>query len=328
MHFFYSTALICVLSFSSLCSAIYHHFINSTCASSTSYTWEASPLDSPFNELIISWNSLRPEKGTYLIEVSLLQEKTWSPWLRYAHWGAMDQTSFSYTQGKIQVNQDVIAAHGHGFKVRVTSREGASLKGLRSLHVATTPLTLVPSTELSQSPINLPCQGLSQMALQDERKERICSPTSTLAVLHFLNYATKLDPLEFAANCWDRAFDIFGNWVFNIAAASSVIKTGHITCWVERLGGIERIYTSLQKGFPVIVSLRGPLPGSATPYASGHLLVVKGYDPIKKEVFCMDPAFPTDQATHVSYALDDFLTAWKRRQNVAYLFDYTQAVRN
>ncbi len=380
---FFFAALFCAFSFSSLCSAIYHHVIDAARAPSTSstnrdshigsfanasapdsllakqplsvgdrgdavgkekedndkgkqltfesrsvYTWEVAQLDAPFNELIISWNSSRPETGAYLIEVSLLQEAGWSPWLRYARWGAEDQTSFSYTQGKIQVDQDVISADGHGFKVRVTSQEGARLRKLRSLHVATAPLPATPSRYPSPSRINLACQGLSQMALQDERKERLCSPTSTLAVLHFLNYATHLGPLEFATNCWDRGFDIFGNWVFNIAAASSMIETGHLTCWVERLTGIEQICTSLHKGFPVVVSVKGPLAGSATPYANGHLLVVTGYDPIKKEVVCMDPAFPTDETTHVRYALDDFLAAWKRRQNIAYLFDHTQTICN
>ncbi len=70
----------------------------------------------------------------------------------------------------------------------------------------------------------------------------------------------------------------------------------------------------------MIVSVRGPLINSATPYARGHLLVVIGFNPEKGEVICMDPAFPTDEKTHVRYPLADFLQAWERRGNLAYLF--------
>jgi hypothetical protein len=66
--------------------------------------------------------------------------------------------------------------------------------------------------------------------------------------------------------------------------------------------------------------VRGPLPGSAKPYANGHLMAVIGYDPSQQTVICMDPAFPADSETHVVYHLSDFLQAWSRRGNVAYVF--------
>lgn len=76
----------------------------------------------------------------------------------------------------------------------------------------------------------------------------------------------------------------------------------------------------MKQGTPVIVSVRGPLTGSARPYAKGHLLVVIGYDSLNQKVICMDPAFPKDSETHVSYGLSDFVQAWNRRGNVAYVF--------
>ena len=69
-----------------------------------------------------------------------------------------------------------------------------------------------------------------------------------------------------------------------------------------------------------MISVRGPLPGSALPYKSGHLLVVIGFDAEEKEVICMDPAFNTNAETRVRYKLYDLLQAWKRRKNVAYTF--------
>jgi hypothetical protein len=88
---------------------------------------------------------------------------------------------------------------------------------------------------------------------------------------------------------------------------------------VERLLDFEALYQQLDRGVPVIVSVRGPLPGSASPYAKGHLLVVRGYDASSQKVLCMDPAFPADEKTLVSYELSDFIQAWDRRGNLAYI---------
>jgi hypothetical protein len=71
---------------------------------------------------------------------------------------------------------------------------------------------------------------------------------------------------------------------------------------------------------PVIASVRGPLPGSALPYAKGHLLVVTGFDAETQNVLCMDPAFPSDAATQTAYPIADFVAAWNRRGNIAYIF--------
>jgi hypothetical protein len=90
--------------------------------------------------------------------------------------------------------------------------------------------------------------------------------------------------------------------------------------WVERLRGFQDLYERLLLNTPVIASVRGPLPGSAKPYLHGHLLVISGFDPERGEVLCMDPAFPTDEKTHIGYGLKDFLSAWKKRGNLAYIF--------
>ena len=142
------------------------------------------------------------------------------------------------------------------------------------------------------------------MALSDERSKRLCSPTSTTAVIRFLSQSSLPSPLSFADSVVDTAFDIYGNWILNTAQASHLLKKPW-TCCVVRLTSFDQVIRQLQKGYPVVVSVKGPLNGGATPYESGHLLVIKGYDSEKQEVFCMDPAFPTDELTLVSYDLND-----------------------
>lgn len=148
----------------------------------------------------------------------------------------------------------------------------------------------------------------------------LCSPTSTAAVTRYLSKNAEVDPIAFAQNAWDGEFDIFGHWGFSVAEAVASLGPSW-NGWVERLSGFQSIYTKLKEGLPVIVSVRGPLQGSALPYAKGHLIAVIGYDAALQRVHCMDPAFPSDQETKVSYSLLDFLKAWERRGNIAYVFE-------
>lgn len=111
-------------------------------------------------------------------------------------------------------------------------------------------------------------------------------------------------------------------WELDLNTAQASHKLGNPwNCFVARFTNFNQIVDQLRKGYPVVVSVKGPLKGSALPYESRHLLVVKGYDSKKQEVFCMDPAFSANELTHVTYALDDFLVAWGRRKGIAYVFD-------
>lgn len=299
----------------------------------------------PFDELILTWNGKRPTSGNYFFYIRLKTD-VWLPYLLYACWGADGQSSFSE-------GQDIVRVSGQkatGFEVEVRASGGAPLEDLRSLHVyvnqenpqnqasilSDARLGLIdlggshsgPSEELPNSPnqpprsiesILLDVPGLSQRTLSHPRAKDLCSPTSTSVVVRYLakHY---VDALEFAGHSWDGGFDIFGNWVFNVAHASSLLGPSW-NCWVQRLQNFDDIYTRLQKKTPVIVSVRGPLQGSALPYSQGHLMVVIGFDAVNERVLCMDPAFPTNKETLTSYPLQDFIDAWSRRGFISYIFE-------
>ena len=301
---------------------MHHHFFG-TLSDASSHEWRHS-TPTPFNELIVSWNSERPAQGHFAIELSVHSNDAWSPWLRTAEWGASSQRGFVASAEFVSVNQDTIALtqgrYGSAFAVRVLAKEGASLHALRALHVCASSLPHVASW----TPIDtlgsgvLPVCGLSQMALADPRKARVCSPTSLTAVLRFLCSALAVDPIQFAESAWDADSDIFGNWSLNVAAAAALLGAKW-ACWAERLSGFGAALQHLQAGTPVVISVRGPLVVSAELYQSGHLLVVKGFDAPRREVLCMDPAFPSDAATDVRYPLEALLAAWERRGRLAYV---------
>lgn len=284
------------------------------------YTWEENRL-SPFDELIVSWSAARPQKGHYAIAVSLLTNE-WSPWLDYAHWGSAGQFTFSQGNGACQTFQDIIdvlnGEKATGFKVRIKAEAGATLEHFRMVHSS---LSNSKEHTISQGKglfdeIHLKVPGLSQMRIPHERHRSFCSPTSMTSVINYLCPALQLSPLSFAEHVKDTAFDIYGNWIFNTAQASHLLGADW-NCFAARLTSFDQILEQLQKGYPVIVSVKGPLEGSAEHYESGHLMVIIGYN--GQMVHCMDPAFSSNEQTHVSYALEDFLSAWSRRRGLAYL---------
>ncbi|KIC75843.1 hypothetical protein DB41_GZ00070 [Neochlamydia sp. TUME1] len=291
-----------------------------------SIEWEQTGL-TPFNELIVSWDAQRPKHGYYLIKVSLLTDNKWSPWLNYAYWGSSHQYTFNChpRNSSCKTYQDVAGPLGRkkatGFKIRVDCSESSLLKNIRTLHASFTNIQehKVSFDLAPHYSINLNVKGLSQVTLPDERHMRLCSPTSTTAVINYLSPGIHLSALTFADHVKDSAFDIYGNWLLNTAEASNLLGPSWHS-YVARLNNFDQIMESLSRGFPVVVSIKGPLTGSASPYSSGHLIVVKGYEAEKQQVLCMDPAFPTDQSTLVSYSLKDFLVAWNRRKGIAYLF--------
>lgn len=264
------------------------------------YLWEEKHLP-PFDELILSWNAKRPLVGHFAITIRLFI-KEWTPWLRYAVWGASDQYTFDESCSNCRSFQDTVEVlngeQATGFTIRI---EGASLKEFRSLYASLTLQHTLTHISLPDVQIDLKVPPLSQLALPHERCRSFCSPTSLAAVLQY--HAQHASPLLVAEKVKDTSFDIYGNWIFNTAQAAHLLGEKW-RCYVARLNDFGQIIEQLQKGFPVIASVKGTLPGAHLPYESGHLLVVKGYK--ENSVFCMDPAYPINAETLVQYPLSDF----------------------
>ena len=286
---------------------------------------EECPL---FDELILSWNGRRPFKGKWVFWVSLCQEDKWSSWIRYAEWAPHSQRTFQYAQegSWIESYQDVVYPKDgdcRAFQVKITAEGGASLDACDTLYVcisfldqhAPSPPDLALSSVLLP---NVPCR--SQIQLDHPRAQDLCSPTSITTAINFLSKETKVDPVAFAAKAHDCEFDIYGNWILNTAQAY-IDLCGRFRVQVKRLQDFSTLHSYLMRKLPVVVSIRGPLIGSSHPLTFGHLICVIGYDPEKQEVLCIDSGFAEDIKTFVSYPLQDFLLAWGRRQQVAYVFE-------
>ncbi|HSX10911.1 MAG TPA: C39 family peptidase [Chlamydiales bacterium] len=267
----------------------------------------------PFNELILSWNGLRPKVGKWNFSVSLKEGE----WLPYAEWTSSGQRSFQSEGAFAQSYQDVVTPKeglATRFQIKV---EGDDLSGLHRLIVCLSNLTnhkiYAPQ---NLSPVLLPrVPRQSQLLLDHPRAKDLCSPTSTSTALNYLLGCRKIDPVAFANATHDQGFDIHGNWILNVAEG---YNQSRIPCHVERLTDFAALHAQFLNGRPVVVSVKGILSGAPKPYPSGHLICVIGFEGGK--VLCIDPAFPDNESTFIGYDLDDFLKAWGVRRNLSYVF--------
>ncbi|MDN3504095.1 MAG: C39 family peptidase [Rhabdochlamydiaceae bacterium] len=300
-----------------------HYFVNKQFISNQTLLIKKDN-SSVFNELIISWKAKRPINGAYYIYVRIKTDN-WSSWFLYATWDSHFQKSNSFKENDIRINQDCIeiinGKIASGYNVKIEAKDGAKINELQSIHVCPSNLSLKANKDKlnHKSSSTLKLEGLSQFMLVTQDRDRLCSPTSTTCVVNYLTKQQMTDPIHFAKMSYDMTCDVYGNWVFNVAHANSLLIDSKQLIWVQRLKSFQPILDNLEKELPTVISVRGPLNGSAQPYKEGHLMVVIGYDYEKKEVICMDPAFETNIKTVTRYTLESLLKAWDRRGKLAFV---------
>lgn len=295
--------------------------------------WQKAGTD-PFNELIVSWNALRPKNGYMTVWVSV-KLREWTAWHRLAQWGQDYQRTFvnklnPYVHTKHCRVEMQRGALGRGFRIRVTFHQGANPKNLKACFAC---MSRLKDFKLMYPRIKLPSVAIkgfprqSQLVINHERCKDLCSPVSTsMMVAYFYQrfYGMKPDNpmqnyvIDFAEKSHDQGYlDIYGNWILNVAQAFDSCN-GDVFFRVERLNSFYDLYHCLAQKIPVAVSVRR-LIGGATPYRKGHILVVVGWNRQKKCVICMDPAFKTTKQTLRAYPLRRFLRAWARSNNLSYV---------
>lgn len=287
-----------------------------------------------FTQLVFSWNAFRPQKGHYIFyaQVRNAKNKKWSKWHRMMMWGADVQKSFITQSDKVSnyqhVRLELLAGHvADGFAIKVEAVDGADLSLLKSFSVNVSNFNdFAPENEtimdIKRSVYikKVPC--FSQFELNHPRNDGLCSPTSCAMLTSYLLSRT-IDPIEFAEKSLDTGLDKYGSWPFNMAHAFERSE-GTVSFAVTRLNSFTNLHDHLCKGIPVVVSVRGQLPGAPRVYQNGHLLIVVGYDSKNKEVICHDPAVPDAQLCKKRYPLKSFMNAWERSHRLAYLADRIQ----
>ncbi|MBM3886955.1 hypothetical protein FJ364_03395, partial [Candidatus Dependentiae bacterium] len=297
------------------------------------YIWEGEG-SIPFDELILSWNALRPAVGKITFFVSV-KHNTWSPWHRLAEWGASSQKTFvnklnPYVHTKyvkVEMQRKLVAT---SFKIKAVFSEGASKRSLNALFACISNMHMFRQNRNLPIKPSILVKGVpqqSQMIIDHPRARDLCSPASTSMIVQY--FANKLCMargrlamhdyvIDFADKVHDKGvLDIYGNWPLNVAQAHDA-SNGHIFYRVERLNSFDELYNYISKEIPVAVSVRR-LKGGATPYSAGHFMVVVGWDSISGSIICIDPAFRGNRKTLRRYKLTNFLKAWGLSRNLSYI---------
>jgi hypothetical protein len=309
-----------------LFSETYHHPLAIEEKSLKRVVWEMS--DSiPFDELIIGWNGNRPKKGRYCLFVSLRQNSVWSPWLYYAEWGSPGQImfhdrpenafAFAY-EGRVSPKQGKCDA----FRIQIEASGGAELEDMRDLFAlaldrkAFAPKSVEPSLSTILIP-NFPRQ--SQVMTRHFRYLDLSLPICMTLAVNYLYGERRIEPLDFAAQVIDDDTQFYENWSFNAAQAASYFP--EIQFKIAYLPDFKAIQSYLSQNMPVIVPISGWIPGGIRRFRTEHAICLIGYDALTHQIQCIDPSFPSDKATFVSYALEDFLRIWAKHYNKAILIE-------
>lgn len=283
-----------------------------------------------FTQLILSWNAAPLEAGHYSFYVQARSRKT-KKWLESHHlmdWGAGIAQSYDRQGHKSQgchVRLEV-PSYADGYRVKIRARNGADITALRALfvNIADMKKFTEPYPEVKERLPSVMVDAVpqySQMVLDHPRAPHMCSPTSLSMLLGFV-FQQSINPLDIAQGVYDVGLGTYGSWPFNAAFAYSVshqqFPETNVPHWaVTRLASFQDLHAHLSRGIPLMVSVRGFIPGAAKPYPSGHLLVPIGYDAHHNKVICHDPAFESDSKVKTSYDLEPFLQAWGRSRNLA-----------
>jgi hypothetical protein len=136
-------------------------------------------------------------------------------------------------------------------------------------------------------------------------------------VAHYLTGQYK-DPLDFAFSAFDSGLGAYGSWSCNVAHAFEIC-VGKVYFFVRRMNSFKDVHRKLMQGIPVIVSIRGILPGAFQSFPNGHLMVIVGWDSDAREVLCHDPACESNEKVFKRYPLEHFLRAWESSHRLAYI---------
>jgi uncharacterized protein YvpB len=315
---------------------------------------------SPFEYMILSWNADTPEDSNITIHGRVRVNGEWSKWLS---WGTWSTSSYPDENGNLVLpgsapgheQEDSIAkvaidelyvkgrtgetADAFQYRLLLNSGSKSGSKPSVRLFASTIRNTLtgqvipaaVPANadKLAKLDQDLDVPTYSQAVRDPMISSSICSPTSVAMALNY--YGHEISPEQSAWFAHDYRANIFGNWSFNVASATSFDLSGYVAYFVQDEGGDPwlQVKEQIAAGNPVIVSVRYRSPESSEPYplvegvpissTGGHLVLVRGFtwEDGVEYVVVNDSAAGDNEGVHRKYRADQFAEAWIKK--VAYV---------
>ena len=273
----------------------------------------------PFNKLVLSANFRTATDGCLLLEVQVCVAEKWSEFYKLGLLSGKFKTSFPAqkdTFGQVETDELVLSAPAQAYRYRLRFYGDAELL-LLAVSGVRAPFVYDEKTaaRLPTKPTLEHVPPLSQMEQDTPHKRRICSPSSLYMALNALGYVVPLQ--QILPRVYDQTADIYGNWLFNVAAAAEFGAQSFFRRFAS-LTELEEFVTPDSLVIASIAFKKDELPGAPLEKTSGHLVVVRGYD--KNKVLVADPAAPTRDTVLRAYDVAAFARAWlNHKQGAAYI---------
>lgn len=262
----------------------------------------------PFDEALLSWDVRLGEGASAVLDAQVRRGGVWSAWLRIARRGpaVCEPPRREDPLARIDVDMIVCREPADAIRWRVLSCGGPA--EVRTVWVTTTGVGLgEPLRDAAEPPaVAHPVPHKAQREGGEELGGRLCSPTAVAMVVESRGVPAEVG--EMAARVHDADFDLYGNWVNNTLAACEM---GVPMC-LTRIRDWTETEAFLREG-PVIVSLppfsRRQLEGAGYSSASGHLIVLTGFDGAGG-VLVRDPAHADPAEAARVYRRDQLTRLW------------------
>ncbi len=272
-----------------------------------------------FDKLVLSANFHTQTDGCLLLEAQVQVQHTWSDFFKLGLLSGKFKTSFPPQKnmfGQVETDQLVLSAPAQAYRYRLRLYGDMELQLLAASAVRTP--FLYDEKAAGRLPHGTFCQTvepMSQLAQNTPHKRRICSPTSLCMALHTLGYAVSL--ADFLPRVFDQTANIFGNWLFNCAAAGEQGAAAYF----YRFATLAELAEYVTPASCVVASIafkKDELPGAPLEKTLGHLVLVRGWE--NNQILVADPAAPTPETVLRAYPAQAFARAWlQHKQGAAYI---------
>lgn len=244
----------------------------------------------------------------------------WSPWFRLLAWGkAVEDDGVEHSaSGEVDVDLLRLAQSARHWRYRLIWHDPGKQMQIRRVALCLTdpegsdPRPAEPNRQAWGVRLDVPF--LSQWDARTLPADRLCSPTAVAMVSRF--FGLNVDGEQMAGLAFDAASDLYGNWSFNMLAASQV----GLSAWIDRGHDLRYLEDLVATGRPVVASIAfeaGALENAPVPRSSGHLVVVCGFSD-RGDVVVRDPA-SRDTNSWITYRRASFAKAWLNHGGTAYL---------
>ncbi|MBP5403465.1 MAG: C39 family peptidase [Elusimicrobiaceae bacterium] len=273
----------------------------------------------PFDKITLSANFRTATDGCLLLQVQVRVNNTWSNFYKLGLLSGKFKTSFPSQKdafGKVETDELVLSQPAQAYRYRLQFYGDAELLSLAASIVR------APFVYDEKSALHLPSgtniqqvRPLSQMQQDTPHKRRICSPCSLYMALNSLGYVVPL--AQILPRVFDQTADIYGNWLFNMAAAAEF----GAQAFFRRFSSLAELKEFVTPDSLVIASIafkKDELPGAPLEKTPGHLVLIRGYKDGK--ILVADPAAPDDNSVLREYDAKAFAGAWlQNKQGAAYV---------